>query len=189
MKNLIKFTKFKHKQVCFSLKNNSYNKESFIHTSAIFYSDNINVVGLNTRVEARIEAEATAVVETSTEATARTEELLRKIRRDPESLLAKIRYKENIVEGDIKEIMGSSYNEDFSWFIDEKGRTINNNKPITLFNGIKLIANYLERRYDIDFISEEKITKLLEIFKDNQNITVLDLFKHVGSLYNQDKTV
>jgi hypothetical protein len=198
MINLIKFTKFKHKQICLSFINNSYNKVSFIHISAIVFSDNENFyMGRTDSREDIIElategASEAAVTETPTEIDESSSVVLRQPRSSENlSELNQITHKkkEDIEEEDVKEIMGSNYNENFPWFIDDKGQTINFNQPITLFDSIKLISNFLEKRYliDKDFISEIKITKLLEIFKDDKNVTVLELYNHVANLYNQDK--
>lgn len=109
------------------------------------------------------------------------------------SALQLIKYEEKVAESDLKEILGSSgttsYAESFPWFIDETGKVIDFNKPIDLFNGVKLISQFLEKRFgeDKNFISEVKISELLELFKDNDNVTVLELYNHVGRLYNKDK--
>nr|YP_009912209.1 hypothetical protein [Phallus echinovolvatus]QLD96646.1 hypothetical protein [Phallus echinovolvatus] len=104
-----------------------------------------------------------------------------------------IKYEEKVDESNIKEILSSfestSYVESFPLFIDETGKVIDFNKPIGLFNGVKLISQFLEKRFgeDKNFISEVKISELLELFKDNKNVTVLELYNHVGRLYNKDK--
>ena len=40
---------------------------------------------------------------------------------------------------------------------------------------------------DPNFISEVKITELLEPFQNGKDISVLELFNHVGEIYNKDK--
>jgi hypothetical protein len=58
-----------------------------------------------------------------------------------------------------------------------------------LFDGVKIISRYLEtwHRENPDQISEAKITEILELFKDNESITVLELYDHVSKLHKEDK--
>jgi hypothetical protein len=53
---------------------------------------------------------------------------------------------------------------------------------------VKIISRYLETYHNInpDEISETKLSELLELFKDNKNITIKDLFNHVTNLLNED---
>jgi hypothetical protein len=143
---------------------NNLISSNLIHTSAIVYSD-------NTR---------RGVLE---EVLSLSEESL--------SNLQLIKYKENIVEKDMSEIVGSfsNYRESFPWLVDTDGKIIDFNKTIDLFDGVKLISQFLEQRYNVekDLISEVKLTELLGLFKDNKNITVIELFNHIGNIYNRDK--
>lgn len=52
-----------------------------------------------------------------------------------------------------------------------------------------MISQFLEQIYNVekDLISEVKLTELLELFKDNKNITVMELFNYIGNIYNRDK--
>jgi len=140
--------------------NNLINKNSlvsvkFFHNSGIIYSDNANS---NSNI-------LNYLINSGNERL---------------SNLERIKY-ENKVEGsDIKEIYGStsSYGEGFPWLIDEDGKVIDFNKSISLFNGVKLISRYLETRHGInkENLSDVKFTELLEPFKNNANVTVLELF-------------
>jgi hypothetical protein len=58
-----------------------------------------------------------------------------------------------------------------------------------LFDGVKLISHYLETRHrvDPDLISEAKLTEILELFKDNETITVTGLYDHVSKFYKEDQ--
>jgi hypothetical protein len=149
----------------FSITKKNFVSLNLIHTSAIVYSD-------NTR---------RGVLE---EIASISEERL--------STLQLIKYKEKLAESDMSDIVGgsiSTYRENFPWLIDTDGKIIDFNKSIELFDGVKLISHYLEQRYNVgkELISDIKITELLEPFKDNNNITVLELFNHVGKIYNKDK--
>jgi hypothetical protein len=147
-----------------SITKNSLISLNLIHTSAIVYSD-------NTR---------RGVLE---EVLSLNEERL--------SNLELIKYKEKIVESDMSEIAGtfSNFSDSFPWLVDTDGKIINFNKTIDLFDGVKLISQFLEKRYNVekDLISEVKLTELLELFKDNKNITVMELFNYIGNIYNRDK--
>lgn len=83
----------------------------------------------------------------------------------------------------------TSYGESFPWLVDEEGNMIDLSKSIRLFDGVKLISNYLEKKYEMDknLISEVKITELLELFKNKEEVTVYQLYAHVANLYNADK--
>ena len=58
------------------------------------------------------------------------------------SQLQMVRYDPNITREQLNDLNISSYAESFPWFLDESGQIIDYNKPIRLFNGIKLISNY-----------------------------------------------
>lgn len=73
-------------------------------------------------------------------------------------------------------------------FVDENGNKIDCDLPIRVFDGVKLIARYLETRHLVnpDLITEATLTEILKLFKENENITVAELFDHVTSLYKKD---
>jgi hypothetical protein len=100
-----------------------------------------------------------------------------------------VKYRTEVEKEDLSELGISSYGESFPWLLDENGEIIAYNKPINLFNGVKLISNFLSQRFDVDknLLSEVKITELLEPFKNNESVTVLDLFNHVSNIYKTDK--
>jgi len=83
----------------------------------------------------------------------------------------------------------SSYAESFPLNVVEEGKNIDYNKPINLFNGVKLISHFLEKRYkvDPDLISEVKLTELLELFKNQASVTVSELFNHVSKMFTEDE--
>ncbi len=78
--------------------------------------------------------------------------------------------------------------DDFPWFKDKDGNNISYSKPISLFDGVAIIARYLETRHRInpDQIYEATITELLKLFKENKTITVDELTDHVTKLYKED---
>lgn len=147
------------------LHNNLFGK-NFIHTSAILYS---NVTGNQVRNQSLDEAMGLGT--------------------DRLSSLQLVKYNKEVVEGELNELGMSSYVESFPWLLDDEGKNVEFNKPIQLFNGVKLISNYLEQRFEMDknLISEVKITELLEPFEQNKEVTVLELFNHVSKVYNKDK--
>lgn len=59
-----------------------------------------------------------------------------------------------------------------------------------MFDGVKIIAKFLEARYDIDpnLISETKLTEILKIFdKNGGTITVEELYEYICVLHKKDK--
>jgi hypothetical protein len=83
----------------------------------------------------------------------------------------------------------SSYEENFSWLTDDNGKIIDFNRKVNLFNGVSLISNFLEKKYGLNKsdISDKKLSEFISIFSNNKDVTILDLFNHVGQLYKQDK--
>jgi hypothetical protein len=73
--------------------------------------------------------------------------------------------------------------------VDENGKNIEFNNSIKLFDGIKLISLFLEKRYEMDpiLLSRVKLTELLEGFLDGKDITVIELFNHVAQIINKDE--
>jgi hypothetical protein len=108
------------------------------------------------------------------------------------SRLKLIKYQEGPVEEEEKDYMPpmEEYAESFPWFVDEDGRPIDFNKSIKLFNGVKLVSNFLTTRLNADpeLVSKIKITELLELFKDNDKVTVLELYQHVSQKFREDET-
>ena len=138
----------KNNKLNYSNKSNLFiNGKNTIHTSAILYS-NVNDSNVNKLLNDVI--------------TPNNNKL---------SDLQLIRYDSKIIdETKLSESDISSYEEAFSFLLDEEGNKIDFNKSITLFNGVKLISTYLNKRFEInkDLISEVKISELLEPF--NQSI-------------------
>ena len=67
------------------------------------------------------------------------------------SKLKLIKYQENQIEEDLKsESLISSYEESFPDLVDKDGTKIPFNQPIGLFNGVRLIARFLEKKYDLE---------------------------------------
>jgi hypothetical protein len=104
-----------------------------------------------------------------------------------------IKYQEKPAEEEDRPVSeidpSSTFAEAFPWYVVDDGRPIEYNKPIRLFDGVKIISRYLETYYKVnpDEISETKLSELIELFKDNKNITVSDLFDHVRKLLNEDE--
>ena len=82
-----------------------------------------------------------------------------------------------------------SFEDNFSWFVDSEGKMIDFNQKVNAFDGVKLMHNFLEKRYGLnkDTVSDVKISEFLSIFAEGKDVTVLDLFNHVHSLYLEDK--
>lgn len=82
----------------------------------------------------------------------------------------------------------SNYPEAFPWLWSKDDSPIDYNKPISLFDGIHLVSQYLETKFDVNpgIISNSKITEILEPFLDNKNITAIQLFNHIHKLYYDD---
>lgn len=160
-----------------TIKNNNFKKTNssffnlaFFHNSSIIYSES------NTNSEVQILIDNALNL---------SEERVNN--------LQLIQYNKEIKSEELESISPvSEYKESFPWFIDENGKDIDFNGSINVFNSvklIKLISQFLEKRYDVnkDSISNVKISELLEPFKDGNNITVLELFNHVGEIYNKNK--
>lgn len=105
------------------------------------------------------------------------------------SQLQLIKYEKEAVDEDIKDLGGSSFAECFPFLTDNKGNFIEFHKPINLFNGVNLISEFIEKKFDVekDNISEVKISQLLDLYKNNKEVTVLELFNHVGKIFDEDK--
>ena len=91
-----------------------------IHQSSIFYSSNVK-------------------------------DILTKLENERLSQLKLIKYQENQIEEDLKpESLISSYEESFPDLVDKDGTKIPFNQPIGLFNGVRLISRFLEKKYDLE---------------------------------------
>lgn len=85
----------------------------------------------------------------------------------------------------------TTISENFPWLIDSDGKFIDLNKNIDLFEAVNLISNYLEKKYEMDpnLISNTKLSELISLYaKDigENKVTVMDLFKHVTNMYNNE---
>lgn len=154
----------------FNRLNNLTSKKgkSFIHFSAIRYSNSReNSIDLNKLMEENN-------------------------RMSEENLLQIIKYSDKASKEDLVELGIPSYKESFPWLTDDNGDLIDYSKSINLFDGVKLISNYLSKRYDIDgnTVSDNKLTELLKPFTEGErgkNVTVLELYNHVAECYKKDK--
>jgi hypothetical protein len=140
--------------------------KNFIHTSAILYSNN----NVNRIIE-------DSLIENS----------------DRESTLQLVKYggeAQNVDEDVLINLDITSIEESFPWLIDKNGNMIDLNKEVELFEGVDLISNFLEKKYNMDknFISDVKLSELLNIFTENNNksVTTSELFQRVSELYNKD---
>ncbi len=81
----------------------------------------------------------------------------------------------------------SEFAESFPWFVDDNGQLIDYNKSIKLFDGIKLISVYLEKRLGVDptWLSDSKLSELLKPFTENKDkdISVIELYNHINEQY------
>ena len=93
-------------------------------------------------------------------------------------------------ESQESDISLSSYTEAFPWLLDENGKALDYNKRVGLFDGIKVMSNYINTRYNVNpnLISESKLSEILKPFESQPNATMLDLFNHVSKIYNTDNT-
>lgn len=67
----------------------------------------------------------------------------------------------------------------YPWLIDESAHSIDYNKSVNLFNGVKLISKYIENKFFINSLelSDVKLTELLNLFLENEKVSVIDLYK------------
>jgi hypothetical protein len=146
--------------------------KNFIYTSAILYLDN----NVNRIIEE-------SLIENS----------------DRESTLQLVKYggeAQNVDEDVLINLDNTSIEESFPWLIDKNGNMIDLNKEVELFEGVDLISNFLEKKYNMTakhkiFISDVKLSELLNIFtenkyKDSVSVTTSELFQRVSELYNKD---
>ena len=139
--------------------------KKFIHSSSIRWSHSTENININTILTNSIEVERL-------------------------SNLQLVKYNTDVNKEDLNDLgLTSSIGESLPWLLDDEGKNIDFNKPISLFNGVRLISNYLEKRFNMDknLISEVRITELLKLFEENKKATVLDLYNHVADLYKNDK--
>ena len=83
----------------------------------------------------------------------------------------------------------STYAENFPWFVDEEGNNIDFNSKIKLFDGVKLLSNFLKNKYKLDSadIPQGIINEILKPINDNPDITVLDYYNHVSKVVKEKK--
>lgn len=95
-----------------------------------------------------------------------------------------VKYNDKVDTDEIKDLDLSSFKDVFPWFINKDGQPIDFNKPIRVFDSIELIANYLEKRHNVDknFLSEVTITKLIEPLKDKGEMSIKDFFDHITTI-------
>ena len=69
-------------------------------------------------------------------------------------------------ESQESDISLSSYTEAFPWLLDENGKALDYNKRVGLFDGIKVMSNYINTRYNVNpnLISESKLSEILKPF-------------------------
>lgn len=119
-------------------------------------------------------------------------EVVERLERERLSKLQLIKYKETAVDDEeppgVNTLFFSS-SETYPWITNDEGRLIDHTQPIRMFDGVKLIARYLEARFDInpELISETKLTEILEVFaKNGETITVEELYEHINVMYKKD---
>ena len=94
----------------------------------------------------------------------------------------------------------SSLSESFPWFTDADGKPIEFNETIRMFEGVKLVSDYLVKKLKIDSnliyrfaqsaAQDDKLTEILDLFKDsNKEITILELFNGLNKIYGRDQGV
>jgi hypothetical protein len=75
-------------------------------------------------------------------------------------------------------------------FLDEEGRQIDPSQPIRIFDGVKIMAHYLESRHDLnpDLIDKTKLTDVLDLFEKNGGtITVEEIYEYLSVQYKKNK--
>ncbi len=99
--------------------------------------------------------------------------------------LKSIKYENDVSSTNISELNITSYADSFPCLLDSEGKAIDFNKSINLFDGVKLVSNYLENRLNANFdkISDIKIGELIKPFQENKDLSVLDLYNHIDALY------
>lgn len=147
----------------FIIINNRLSSVGFFHTTTIIYSNRTDNV--------------------------RLEELFN-LDKERVSSLQLIKYNK-IVEFEESNITTpiSDYEDSFPWLLDENGNKIDFNEEVDWVEGVRLVHQFLQKRFDLDKddISIVKISELIETFKDNGISTVLDLFNQVEIIYNNNK--
>lgn len=179
--------------------NNSYFKY-FIHSTAILMATPQKPLETQPQISNLIDSSGPALspnpeLEASIARGERAElDAIERLENERLSQLQLIKYKETPVEEGDTDYMPpcSTYAEAFPWYVDEEGRNIDYNKPVNLFDGVKLISHYLETRYQMDpnLISNVQLSELLELFtnENNENVTVADLYDHVSQKFQEDES-
>lgn len=93
-------------------------------------------------------------------------------------------YKDSVISDTI-----SDSKEAFPWLYDENGIIIDYTKKLSLVDGVKITAQFLKTRYNLDKgeISDLKVSEVLQIFEKNENVTILDLYNHVSGIISSNK--
>jgi hypothetical protein len=102
--------------------------------------------------------------------------------------LESIKYEDDVSSTSISDLSITSYADSFPCLLDSAGKAIDFNKSINLFDGVKLVSEYLENRLraNKDLISDVKIGELIKPFQENKDLSVLDLLKHIDALYKTE---
>ena len=102
-----------------------------------------------------------------------------------------IKYIDKVEESNIPDILTeiSSYSENFPWLLGEDGKAIDLNKQVDVFNAVKTVSVFLEKRFDLsqEQISNVKLSEIINPYLSNKEVTVLDLFNHFSKIYYNDK--
>jgi hypothetical protein len=101
-----------------------------------------------------------------------------------------VKYNDKLDKNESVDAAESSFSESFPWLTDADGKPIEFNETISMFEGVKLVSDYLVKNLKIDsnLISDGKLTEILELFKDkdsNKEITILELFKGLNKIYSR----
>ena len=175
---------------------NNIKFKSFIHSSSILKSDRPNP---NPQLDRLLSYEDSTPQTTFSDPSSSTNvrspilEAVARLERERLSNLKLIKYQGTPTEEEEDHwatSTSSSSTENYPDVTDAAGRIIDINQPISMFEGVHLVAQYLRGRYHInpDLISETKITEILKIFdKNGGTITVAEIFEHMSDLYKEDK--
>ena len=154
-----------HENLLFSRKSTLRSLNKKIHTSSINYSDN------NTASSTISKEELSSILNP-------TQDL---------DTLSLVKFNPTNEELKLPQEGASEFAESFPWFVVDNGQLIDYNKSIKLFDGIKLISVYLEKRLGVDptWLSDSKLSELLKPFIENKDkdISVIELYNHINEQY------
>jgi len=155
--------------------NNNYLR-SFLHSTAILKSNPLNPQPVTLEATGPSNPRSPIL------------EAVERLERERLSSLQFMKYQAKPAEEEAEWYLNSFY-ESFPWFVDAEGKNINYIQSIRMFDWVQIVSRYLETRSGLNpgLISEAKLTEILELFKENESITVSDLYDHITKISTEDK--